>query len=102
MTSQPTTYGYSLFVCVPSLSMNVLFCQGSLVRHWVSHIYRMDHFQYQQRSVLELVGSYDQPSFVLTGNRLAYSNTATDSFPGCYENLGMRFAHKLLCSQYTQ
>ena len=31
MTSQPTTYGYSLFVCVSSLSMNVWwFRQGSL------------------------------------------------------------------------
>ena len=39
MIPQPTTYGYCLFVCVASLSMNILFRQGSLVHQWISRIY---------------------------------------------------------------
>lgn len=58
MIPQPTTYGYSLFVCVTSLSMNILFRQGSLVHQWI----RTDHFQYGQHSVLELVGLMTNPT----------------------------------------
>ena len=58
MTSQPTTYGYSLFVSVSSLSVNVWwFRQGSLPHQWVHKAYQhhfsstshsSDYFQYQK------------------------------------------------------